>query len=82
MLSNNPKTRVVIYLIGIAAQIASFFVAIFAPEVAQAFSQTADVLGAIALGTAVTNASPSAIPAGEGFYEGQPDRVAQHAADV
>ena len=67
MLANAPKTRVVIYLIGIASQIASFFVAIYAPDVAQAFSQTADVLGAIALGTAITNIPSDKVYTGEGF---------------
>ena len=57
MLKNHKELRVVIYLVGIAAQIASFFVTIFSPELAQAFSQTADVLATVALGTALTNIS-------------------------
>ena len=55
MLANHPNVRLVIYIVGIAAQIASFFVSIFSPDLAQAFSQTSDVLGAVALATAVTN---------------------------
>lgn len=57
MLTNHPKIRLAAYLIGIGAQVASFFVAIFSPELATAFSQTSDVLGAIALATAATNVS-------------------------
>ena len=55
MLKNYKNIRVIIYIIGIAAQIASFFVTIFSPELAQAFNQTSDVLGTVALGTALTN---------------------------
>lgn len=85
MLGRNPKTRLTIYLLGISAQIVSFFVAIYAPELAEAFSKTAEVLGAIALGTAALNLDTSTgisefdayEPARE--YEGQPDRVARHA---
>lgn len=59
MLTNYPKTRLTIYLIAIAAQVLSFFVTIYSHEIATAFSQTADVLGALALGTAATNLSTS-----------------------
>lgn len=55
MFRNMKAVRVVIYLIGVAAQVASFFVTIYSPELAQAFSQTSDVLGTLALGTALTN---------------------------
>ena len=55
MFRNMKSVRVVIYLIGVAAQVASFFVTITSPELAQAFSQTSDVLGTLALGTALTN---------------------------
>jgi hypothetical protein len=58
MLSNHPTIRLVIYGLGIVAQIASFFVTIYSPELAQAFSQTSDVLGAVALVTAATNITP------------------------
>ena len=47
MLKNYKNVRVIIYIIGIAAQIASFFVTIFSPELAQAFNQTSDVLGTV-----------------------------------
>lgn len=61
MLKNHKAARVVIYLLGVFAQIASFFVTIYSPDLADAFSQTADVLATVALGTALTNltASPS-----------------------
>lgn len=57
MLSQYPKVRLGVYLIAIAAQIASFFVTIYSPDLAQAFSQTSDVLATIALATAATNLS-------------------------
>ncbi|QIK61789.1 hypothetical protein G7068_16110 [Leucobacter viscericola] len=55
MLTNHHKTRLAIYIVGVAAQVTSFFVTLVSPELAGAFSQTADVLGAIALTTALTN---------------------------
>lgn len=55
MLANYPTVRIIIYILGIVAQIVSFFVTIFSPELAQAFSQTSDVLGAVAIATAITN---------------------------
>lgn len=73
MLTNYPKTRLGIYLVAIAAQVASFFVSIYSVEFAQAFSQTSDVLGALALGTAATNLAdkrtelPSAEFKGSGY---------------
>lgn len=57
MLSNYPKIRLAAYIIGIGAQVASFFVAIVSPVLADAFSKTSDVLGVIALATAATNVS-------------------------
>lgn len=55
MLKNYRTVRVILYVLGIVAQVASFFVTIVSPELAAAFTQTANVLGAVALGTAVTN---------------------------
>lgn len=55
MLSSYPIVRLVIYLIAIVAQVASFFVTITSPELADAFSQTSDVLATLALATAATN---------------------------
>ena len=57
MLATYPKTRFTIYMIAIASQVASFFVTIYSPEIATAFSQTSDILAALALGTAATNLS-------------------------
>lgn len=57
MLKNHKNIRVVIYIVGIVAQIASLFVSIVSPELGAAFSQTSDILGTVALGTALTNLS-------------------------
>lgn len=70
MLTNYPKTRLGIYLVAIAAQVASFFVTIYSPEFAQAFSQTSDVLGALALGTAATNLPTGHAAAPEATFKG------------
>jgi len=63
MLSNYPGVRTVIYVIGIAAQVASFFAPVFYPDLAQPLGQTADFLGVVAIGTAVSNVTPK--PAGD-----------------
>lgn len=55
MLSNHPGVRTVIYVIGLIAQVASFFAPVFYPDLAQPLSQSADFLGVIAIGTAVSN---------------------------
>lgn len=74
MFTNNPKTRLAIYILGMASQVASFFVSTFAPEIAEAFSKTADALTAIAVGTAV--AYIPAAPKVE-VYEEEPDEVVE-----
>ena len=58
MLSNYPGVRTIIYVIGLLAQVASFFAPIWYPDLAQALGQTADFLGVIAIGTAVSNLTP------------------------
>ena len=63
MLSNYPGIRTVIYIIGLLAQVASFFAPVWFPELSQPLSQSADFLGVIAIGTAVSNVSPK--PAGD-----------------
>lgn len=57
MFKNYKEIRVIIYAIGIVAQIASFFVSIRSPEFGQAFVNTADLLTVVALGTALSNLS-------------------------
>ena len=76
LLGENPKTRLVIYLLGISAQIVSFFVAIYAPDLAEAFSQTADVLGVIAMGTAAVNLDSSTGLGEFDRYDPDPDVTA------
>lgn len=55
MFKNQKEIRVGIYILGVVAQITSFFVTVVSPEWAEAFTQTADVLTVVALGTALTN---------------------------
>ena len=55
MFSNSPRIRQVIYGLAIAAQIASFFVAIINPALADAFVATAGVLATVAGVTAISN---------------------------
>ena len=55
MFKNQKQIRVGIYCVGVLAQIASFFVTIVSPEYGDAFTQTADLLTVVALGTALTN---------------------------
>lgn len=59
MLSNHPRIRVGLYLLAVAAQITAFFVRINSPELGSAFSDSADLLAVIAIGTALTNITPS-----------------------
>lgn len=66
MFKSYKEVRLGIYLLGIAAQVASFFVSITAPEFGQALVQTADVLTVFALSTALTNLSDSDVE-GSGF---------------
>lgn len=59
MLAKYPYVRVAIYLMGIASQIASFFVVIVNKDLATAFVSTSSVLAAVAGLTALTNITPS-----------------------
>ncbi len=61
MFSNSPRVRQIVYGLAIAAQIASFFVAIVNPDLANAFVATAGVLSTVAGVTALTNVHPTAI---------------------
>ena len=64
MLTNYPGVRTVIYVVGLLAQVASFFAPVWYPELAQPLGQTADFLGVVAIGTAVSNLTPK--PSGDG----------------
>lgn len=57
MFSSHPRVRVGIYLLAVASQVAAFFVRIYSPELGEAFSNTADLLSVVAVGTALTNVS-------------------------
>jgi len=57
MFSNSPRIRQAIYGVAIAAQIASFFVAIVDAALADAFVATAGVLATVAGVTALSNVS-------------------------
>lgn len=59
MFSNHPRVRVGIYLLAVASQVAAFFVRIYSPELGTAFSDTADLLSVVAVGTALTNITPN-----------------------
>ena len=61
MFSNSPKIRQGIYIIAVAAQVASFFVAIVNAELAAAFLSASGVLAAVAGVTALTNVHANAI---------------------
>jgi len=69
MLTNHPGIRTGIYIVGLAAQVASFFAPVWYPDLAQPLGQTADFLGVIAIGTAVSNLAP------------KPDEPGKHAAE-
>lgn len=61
MFSNSPRVRQIVYGLAIAAQIASFFVALYSPDLANAFVATAGVLSTVAGVTALTNVHPNAV---------------------
>lgn len=61
MFSNSPRVRQIVYGLAIASQIASFFVALYSPDLANAFVATAGVLSAVAGVTALTNVHPNAV---------------------
>ncbi len=60
MFSNSPRIRQGIYALAVAAQVASFFVALVNAELAAAFLSTSGVLAAVAGVTALTNITPPA----------------------
>lgn len=62
MFSNSPRVRQIVYGLAIAAQIASFFVALYSPDLANAFVATAGVLSTVAGVTALTNVTQPTIP--------------------
>lgn len=72
MFSNSPRVRQIVYGLAVASQIASFFVAIVNPDLANAFVATAGVLSTVAGVTALTNITPAApIPGVDsGFIDG------------
>jgi uncharacterized membrane protein HdeD (DUF308 family) len=57
VFANYPVIRVVIYILAVAAQIASFFVGIYSPELAGAFVSASGALATIAGVTALANIS-------------------------
>lgn len=61
MFSNSPRARQVVYVLAVASQIASFFVALYSPDLANAFVATAGVLSTVAGVTALTNVHPNAV---------------------
>lgn len=58
MLTQHPRIRIAVYVAALAAQIASFFVALSSPELGVAFVSTATVLSAAAGVTALSNVTP------------------------
>ena len=61
MFSNSPRARQVVYVLAVASQIASFFVALYSSDLANAFVATAGVLSTVAGVTALTNVHPNAV---------------------
>lgn len=72
MFSNSPRIRQGIYALAVAAQVASFFVALVNAELAAAFLSTSGVLAAVAGVTALTNITPAPPVPGvdSGFIDG------------
>lgn len=63
MFTNSPTARKVIYGIAVASQIAAFFTRDLLPDgaaLSDAFSDTANLLAAVAGVTALTNITPAA----------------------
>jgi hypothetical protein len=58
MLTQFPQVRVVLYALAILTNIASFFVVIYSPELAQAFVSTSALLTTAAGAVAITNVNP------------------------
>lgn len=59
MLTKHPRIRAGIYVTAIASQIAAFFVVIYSPEIADAFTSTAQLLAGVAGVTAIANLTPA-----------------------
>lgn len=59
MFSNHPVVRAVIYGLAVAAQIAAIFIRLYAPDLADAFNATANILAGVAGVQALTNLAPS-----------------------
>lgn len=55
MFANSPRIRITLYVLSLISTIASFFVALYAPDLAVAFVSTAGVLTAAAGITALSN---------------------------
>jgi len=69
MLSDSPTARKIIYILGIAAQVAAYFTRALWPDVpalGDAFSDTANLLAAVAGVTALTNVPTKKTPYGDG----------------
>jgi len=66
VFANYPIIRAVIYGLAVAAQVASFFVALYSPELAGAFVSASGVLATVAGVTALANITK---PAGEHVAE-------------
>lgn len=58
MLTQFPQVRVVLYALAILTNVASFFVVIYSPELAQAFVSTSALLTTAAGAVAITNVNP------------------------
>lgn len=58
MLTQFPQVRVVLYALAILTNVASFFVVLYSPELAQAFVSTSALLTTAAGAVAITNVNP------------------------
>lgn len=58
MLENHRNIRIALYLLALIAQIASLFVAGYAPELVVPFAATSTLLMGVAVPTALTNLTP------------------------
>lgn len=61
MFSNSPRIRQAIYCLAIASQIASFWAAVFAPDLVVPFVATSGLLTTVAGGTALSNVAYPAV---------------------
>jgi len=58
MLTQFPQARVILYVLSILTNIASFFVVLYSPDLAQAFVSTSALLTTAAGAVAITNVNP------------------------